>query len=48
MVNTDWHDPSGAGDFLQEFRIFIDRKRIEMLRGNNNTELSIDYSKGNF
>lgn len=48
MVNTDWHDPSGAGDFLAEFRIFIDQKRIEMLRGNNNTELSIDYSKGNF
>lgn len=48
MVNTDWHDPSGAGDFLSEFRIFIDQKRIEMLRGYNNADLSIDYSKGNY
>jgi hypothetical protein len=48
MRGKDWSDPAGAGDFLIEFNAFIDQKRIELMQGNNNAELRIDYSMGNY
>jgi hypothetical protein len=48
MPGVDWSDPAGANNFLAQFQVFIDQKRVEMIRGNNNAELQIDYSRGNY
>lgn len=43
MIGTDWYDPQSAAVHYSEFEAFIDKKRIELLTGNNNTELQIEY-----
>ena len=48
MPLKDWTDPAGAGDFLTQFKIFIDKKRIELLTGNNNTDLKINFDMANY
>tara|TARA_R110002049_G_scaffold127881_2_gene285041 strand:- start:9194 stop:9805 length:612 start_codon:yes stop_codon:yes gene_type:complete len=48
MPGVDWSDAVGANNFLAQFKVFMDEKRIELLHGNNNAELQIDYSKGNY
>lgn len=48
MPSVEWSDPAGANNFLTQFKVFIDEKRIELMHGNNNTELQINFSKGNY
>lgn len=42
MPGTDWYDPNASGIHYQEFQAFIDQKRIEMMTGGNNTDLSVN------
>ena len=39
----DWYDPKNAFVFKQEFVQFIEDKRIELMRGSNNSEVFIEY-----
>jgi hypothetical protein len=43
MPGTDWYDPQSAFVFKEEFDQFIDKKRIEILRGQNNSQTFIQY-----
>jgi len=47
MVGTPWHDPQSAMTFYQEFEGFIDQKRIAMMMGGNNAELTMQIPKFN-
>jgi hypothetical protein len=39
----DWYDPQSAFIFNQEFVRFIEDKRMELMLGNNNSEIFIEY-----
>ena len=43
MANTEWFDPQGALQFEQDYNRMVDEKRLELARGSNNSELSIQY-----